>query len=206
MLYLGNAGYGHEFDTVIDAARLLRDDGVVFLFIGGGVHRRHIEQAAAERDLDNLRCHPYVSEAELPAALATADVGLITLADDAAGVMSPSKIHSYLAASLPVIYTGPLGGNVAMAIEQFACGVRVDRPDGIVMANCIRRIRTERQWHAAMKRRARYAFEQAYCDDKTLPQFDGVLDALVSPPCVGTEGAEVSPSSAGPGADGRAAA
>ncbi len=209
VLYLGNAGYGHAFDTVIDAAQLLRDDGVVFLFIGGGVHRRRIEQAAAERDLDNLRCHPYVPEAQLPSALATADVGLITLADDAAGVMSPSKLHAYLAASLPVVYAGPAGGNVAAAIERFACGVRVSGPDGAAMADCVLRIKTERRWHAAMKRRARYAFEQAYCDLKTLPQFDAVLDSTVSPPCVVSEGSAASAASAAPqasGADGRAAA
>ena len=206
VLYQGNAGYGHEFDNVIEAARILRDDGVVFLFIGGGVHHQRIEKAAAERRLDNLLCHPYVPEAQVHSALATADVGLITLADDAAGVMSPSKLHAYLAASVPVIYAGPPGGNVAAAIERFACGVRVSPCDGAAMAECVRRLMTERRWLAAMKRRARYAFEQAYCDEKTLPQFDAVFDATVNPPCVGAEGSAASASSEASGADERAAA
>lgn len=183
VLYQGNAGYGHEFDTVIDAAETLRDDGVVFLFIGGGVHHQRIGQAAADRNLENVRCHPYVPEAELPSALGTADAGLITLADDAAGVMSPSKLHAYLAASVPVVYVGPAGGNVAAAIERFACGVQVRRHDGISLAECVRKVKSERRWLAAMKRRARYAFEQAYCDDKTLPQFDAVIDSTVNRPC-----------------------
>ena len=197
---------GHEFDNVIDAAEILRDDGVVFLFIGGGVHHQRIEQAAAARSLDNLLCHPYVPETELHAVLATADVGLIALADDAAGVMSPSKLHAYLAASLPVIYAGPAGGNVAAAIERFACGVRVNGRDGAAMAECVRRIKTERRWHAAMKRRARYAFEEAYCDEKTLPQFDAIFDATLSPPCVGSEVSAASASDQASGADARAAA
>ncbi len=194
VLYQGNAGYGHEFDHVIDAAEILRDDGVVFLFIGGGVHHQRIEKAATARRLDNLLCHPYVPEAQLHSVLATADAGLITLADDAAGVMSPSKLHAYLAASVPVIYAGPAGGNVVTAIEQFGCGVRVSRRDGAAMAECVRRLKTERRWLAAMKRRARYAFEQAYCDEKTLPQFDAVFDATVNPPCVGSEGSAASAS------------
>ena len=35
VLYLGNAGYGHEFDTVLNAAERLRDEPVTFLFVGG---------------------------------------------------------------------------------------------------------------------------------------------------------------------------
>ncbi len=206
VLYQGNAGYGHAFDNVIDAAEILRDDDVVFLLVGGGVHHRRIEQAAAARRLDNLLCHPYVPEAQLHSVLAVADVGLITLAADAAGVMSPSKLHAYLAASLPVIYAGPAGGNVAAAIERFACGVRVRPSDGVALAECVRGLKTERRWLAAMRRRARYAFEQAYCDEKTLPQFDAVFEATVNPPCVASEGAAASASPGASGADARAAA
>lgn len=183
VLHQGNAGYGHEFDTLIDAAQALRNENVVFLFTGGGVHHRRIEHAAAQRGLENLRFHPYVPDAELPAALAVADVGLITLADDAAGVMSPSKLHAYLAAALPVIYLGPAGSNVDAAIERFACGVRLAGHDGAEVADVVRRFMTKRRWHAAMKRRARHAFEEAYCDEKTLPRFDAVLDATINLPC-----------------------
>ncbi len=165
-----------------------------------------LEQAAAARSLDNLLCHPYVPEAQMHSVLATADVGLITLADDAAGVMSPSKLHAYLAASLPVLYAGPSGGNIADAIERFACGVRVSRSDGAAMAECVRRLKTERRWLAAMKRRARYAFEQAYCDEKTLPQFDAVFDATVNPPCVGSKVSAASASADVSRTDERAAA
>ncbi len=206
VLYQGNAGYGHQFDNVIDAAEILRDDDVVFLFIGGGVHHHRMMRAAANRHLDNLLFHPYVPEAQLHAVLATADVGLITLADDAAGVMSPSKLHAYLAASLPVVYVGPEGGNVADAIERFACGVRVRGSDGAAMAECVRRLKTEHRWLAAMRRRARYAFKQAYCDQTTLPQFDAVLDATVNSPCAASQGSAASASSEASGADERAAA
>lgn len=184
VLYQGNAGYGHDFDAVIDAAQMLRDERVVFLFIGGGIHHARLERAAAERGLDNLLCHPYVPADEVRSVLAAADVGLITLADDAAGVMSPSKLHGYLAASLPVLFVGPAGGNVDEAIERFGCGVRVRGRGGAALADCVRRIKAEGRWHDAMRRRARYAFEQAYCDEKSLPQFDAILDETVTPPCV----------------------
>ncbi len=190
VLYLGNAGYGHELDVVIDAARALRGDDVVFLFIGGGVHHRRLGQTAAAEGLDNVLFHPYVPEQELPAALAVGDLGLISLADDAVGVMSPSKLHGYLAAGVPVAYLGPPGSNVDAAIERFACGVRVGHGDTGALVELVRRCITDGAWHTAMKRRARAAFEEAYCDDTALPKFDEVLDEMVSRPCDATGGGD----------------
>ncbi len=190
VLYLGNAGYGHELDVVIDAARTLRGDDVVFLFIGGGVHHRRLGQAAAAEGLDNVLFHPYVPEQELPAALAVGDLGLISLADDAVGVMSPSKLHGYLAAGVPVAYLGPPGSNVDAAIERFACGVRLDHGDAGALVDLVRRSVADGRWHTAMKRRARAAFEEAYCDDTALPKFDEVIEATVSRPCEAAGGVD----------------
>ena len=130
--------------------------------------------------------HPYVPEPDLPAALAEGDLGLISLADDAVGVMSPSKLHGYLAAGVPVAYLGPPRSNVDAAIKRFACGVRVGHGDAAGLVRLVRRCIADRGWHSAMKRRARLAFEEAYCDETALPKFDAVIDAVVSPPCEAT--------------------
>ena len=36
VLYMGNMGFGHDFDTILQAAEQLKDSPVTFLFIGGG--------------------------------------------------------------------------------------------------------------------------------------------------------------------------
>ena len=45
------------------------------------------------------------------------------------GVMSPSKLHSNLAMSLPVIYIGPVKSNVDDAIQRFDFGVSIRHGD-----------------------------------------------------------------------------
>jgi len=187
VLYLGNAGYGHEFDTVLEAAEALRDEPVCFLFVGGGSCYEALRDASDRRKLDNVYLHPYVPDEELPSVLARADLSLVTLSDAALGLMSPSKFHSYLAMSVPVIYIGPPGSNVHWAVEQFGCGVALRHGQAEQMVAFIRRARRDRPWLLEMKRKARRAFEAAYCDRRTLPQFDRLLERLSGDPQMGSD-------------------
>lgn len=172
LLYLGNAGVGHRFDAVLDAADKLRDE-VVFLFVGGGVRTTEISTAVAARNLSNVVMHGYVPKDVTPAVMVGADAALITLDDRSLGVMSPSKLHATLAAGLPVIYVGPEGSNVDEAISRYACGtsVRQDDLDGLIAA--VRAVGRD----PSARSRSRETFERHYSDAATLPRWDAVLDA-----------------------------
>lgn len=179
VLYLGNTGYGHEFDTVLDAAAALKDEPVTFLFVGGGSRWREIEAGATQRGLSNVAMHGYVAKEQTPALMGGADCALITLRDEALGVMSPSKLHSNLAMGLPVVYVGPEKSNVDDAIARFGCGVsaRIGEVDRVVGA--IRAMMHDSLEHAALRDRARAAFDAAYCDERTMPQFERVISEVV---------------------------
>src|SRR5205085_5980399 len=112
VLYRGNAGWGHQFDTVIDAADALRAEPVVFCFVGGGSRGGYLREKKAQRQLSNVVLREYLPAEMTPRVLAAGGCGLVTLRDRILGVMSPSKLHSYLAAGLPVVYIGPEGSNV----------------------------------------------------------------------------------------------
>lgn len=171
VLYLGNTGVGHRFDTVLDAAARLEDDAL-FLFIGGGARWDELAQAADERGLANVVLRGYVPKDETPAVMAGADGALITLDQRSLGVMSPSKLHANLAAGLPILYVGPEGSNVDEAITSTGCGVslREGDVDGLVAA--VRSLRGD----AGARARSRQAFEERYSDEATLPRWDAILD------------------------------
>ena len=122
ILYLGNAGFGHRFETIIAAAKQLVDDPVAFLFIGGGEKWAWIEKEKNANNLQNIHLFPYIPKELTPSALAMADCTLITMNESALGVISPSKLHSNLAMSLPVVYVGPQDSNVDDAIRRFNFG------------------------------------------------------------------------------------
>jgi glycosyltransferase involved in cell wall biosynthesis len=178
ILYLGNTGYGHRFDTVLEAASIMREDAVTFLFVGGGRRWRDIEEAARRKELTNVVMLGYVAKEHTPAVMRVASCSLITLDDSALGVMSPSKLHSTLAMRLPIIYVGPRRSNVDAAIQRFQCGFSIRHGEPETMVRSIRQLAESLEKLEEMRRRARQAFDEAYCDLQTLPQFDRVLDGL----------------------------
>jgi colanic acid biosynthesis glycosyl transferase WcaI len=178
VLYLGNMGYGHDFATVLDAADKLQEEPVTFLFIGGGALLGPTTKQAEQRGLRNVVMHPYVPKEQTPGIMSAVDCTLITLRDDMLGVMSPSKLHSNLAMGLPVVYVGPEKSNVDDAIQNFGCGISVRHDDIAGLVAAIKELTADEGAHTAMRTRARAAFDGAYCDLQTLPQFENVIRSL----------------------------
>ena len=178
VLHLGNLGFGHRTDTIADAAAALSDDGVTFLFVGGGARYAELAEAAARRGASNVRFRDYVPKELTPAVLAGADATLISLDDRSIGIMSPCKMNGSLAMGVPVVYAGPEGTNVDHAITTFDCGssLRQGDVDGVVEA--IRRLRDDAELRADRSRNARRAFETSFSDEQALPRFDELFDRL----------------------------
>ena len=176
VLHLGNLGYGHRTETIVEAASRLAETEVTFLFVGGGVRFPELAEAARGRGLRNVVFRGYVPKDETPSVLAGAACSLISLDDRSLGIMSPCKMNGSLAMGLPIVYAGPTGSTVDEAIVTYACGfsLRHDDVDGLVAA--IRRLHDEPGVSAEMARHARRAFEEAFSDRSALPRFDAVLD------------------------------
>lgn len=181
VLYLGNAGFGHEFATMIEAADLLRNDPVVFLFVGGGARREWIAEQARRRGLTNIVLHDYVPKEQTPSVMKSAGCALITLENQMAGVMSPSKLHANLAMGLPIVYVGPKRSNVHEAIERFGCGVSLRPGKAEEMARSILQLMNETSMMQLSRQRARHAFDNAFSDNHGLKEFDKLLSLRVRP-------------------------
>jgi colanic acid biosynthesis glycosyl transferase WcaI len=176
VLYFGNAGAGHRFDTILEAARRLPASEHAFVFVGGGSAWPELTAARDSGRLANLSLEGYIPQEVLPSVLACADAALITLRDEMLGVMSPSKMHSALAMGLPIVYIGPPGGNVHEAIERFGCGVSLRHGDVEGLVDFLSRLRSEPAARQEYARRSRRAFEAAYTDLVGLARFDSLLD------------------------------
>ncbi len=174
VLYLGNVGLGHRFDTVTLAADRLADDNITFLFIGGGPRWEELNRQTAA--LPNVVMHPYVDKDITPLILAGADTSLICLEDQALGVMSPSKLHGSLGMGLPITYVGPEGSNVWEAIERHGCGVSIRHGDVDGLVDAVRRWCHDPAHRDAAATNARRAFLDSYSDTATLPRWDELLD------------------------------
>lgn len=175
ILYMGNMGYGHDFATALEAAQLLAGTNVAFLFVGGGKNYQSIADQARTMGLKNVHVHPYVPKEQVASILALASCALVTLRNDALGVMSPSKIHANLAAGLPLLYIGPATSNVDEAITRHGAGLSLRHGQARELAQAIAQLCADPARHARMRQAARAAFEASYCDQAVLPMFDATI-------------------------------
>ena len=138
VLYSGNYGWGHQLASVgtfLQAHPAQRD--FYFLCVGGGERWGQLADIERETGGRAISVHPYVPREIYRQLLAAADFGLIALESGCAGLMSPSKLHSYLAAGKPVLYLGPQASNVGEAIANFGCGVQIDETDPAAFATML---------------------------------------------------------------------
>ncbi len=176
VLYSGNMGIGHDFETVLKAADSIDDDGVVFSFNGGGKKKEKIEKAVYARQLKNVQVSGYVDGKEFAGVLANADCALITLRDEMLGIMSPSKLATNLAAGLPVMYVGPENSNVDVAIKRYGCGISLRHGDVDGVIAFIKRLKSDVQFHRRLRQHSLTAFHMGYCERLSLAAFDDVID------------------------------
>lgn len=128
VLYSGNLGRVHEFETVLAAARALRDDERLrFVFAGHGPRRAEVARAAA--GLPNVRLADGVPAASLAERLLAADVHLATLREGFAGISVPSKAASAWAVGRPTLFIGPAESDVARATRVAELGAEARNGD-----------------------------------------------------------------------------
>ncbi len=120
VLYSGNIGLAHDFETLVDAARLLGGAGVELVFAGEGPRLEELRRDTA--GLDHVRFLPPQPKEELSAFLAAADLHLVSVRAGLEGLVVPSKAYGILAAGRPLLYVGGPDAEVARVIAERGCG------------------------------------------------------------------------------------
>ena len=130
VMYSGNMGRAHEFETILGAATLLQADArFVFLFVGGGNQRGPLGSEVAHRGLTNVQFRPYQARDQLGLSLSVGDVHLISLRPELEGLIVPSKFYGVLAAGRPVVFVGAPDGEIARQVGHADCGLVVAQGD-----------------------------------------------------------------------------
>ena len=141
VLYSGNIGYLHEFDTIISAADCIFKEGlteIVFIFIGEGIKKNYIKEKVRQKRLSNVLLFPYQSYEILNYSLGIASVSLVTLEKGFEGMVVPSKIYGILASGKPVVAVVGGKSEIVEIIEKGQCGKIVKIGDYQALVKCIK--------------------------------------------------------------------
>ncbi len=137
VVFAGNIGTAQSCETIIDAARLLRDvANIKFYLIGHGSMVKSVSEAIAHDRLENIVMTGQVSHEVMPELYASASILLLTLRDEPAlSSTIPSKLQSYLAAGKPVIAC--CNGEAAHVVKAANAGISCPAGDGAALAKAI---------------------------------------------------------------------
>lgn len=127
VMFSGNLGLSQDLERVITIAANLANHGrIQFVFIGEGAAKAGLMNQAVALQLANVRFLPYEPKERLSESLSAADVHLVTLKREVAGLIVPSKVYGIMAAGRPFIAAVEEHTHIAEVIQQHACGIRVD--------------------------------------------------------------------------------
>ncbi|MCF8495312.1 MAG: glycosyltransferase family 4 protein [Alphaproteobacteria bacterium] len=154
VLYAGNIGRAHPVDSILDAAEILNTQNpeIEFIFVGEGPGFDAIVRERARRGLENIRLMPWQPEERLRTLMESGDLHLISMKEEAAGMLVPCKLYAALASARPCIYIGPIQGEAGRVIRDFKAGSVLTQGKSEDLAEEIRRYRLNSEdWFSAQE-------------------------------------------------------
>jgi len=167
VLYAGLHGLAHGLETALLAAEELRGHPeILFLFVGDGPQKAALVEQAGRMGLPNVLFHAALPEAELPPAIAMADIGLDTRRRvGISQVTLPVKMFSYMASARPVLLSAE--GESTELLRRAGAGVAVPPEDPSALAQAILDLQANPALRAEMGQQGR-AFVQAHYSRQAL--------------------------------------
>lgn len=140
VMFAGNIGEAQDFDHLMQAALLLKEErDIHFVLVGDGRKRpwvsAFIEQNGLQDTVHWLGRHPLHA---MPAFFAKADAMLVSLKDELIfNLTAPAKLQAYMSAGKPIL--AMMNGEGPRVIAEAGCGASVPAGDAEGLAALIRR-------------------------------------------------------------------
>ena len=172
-LFAGNVGSGQSVETIVEAARLLKNERTIHIHIvGGGISLEKCRILA--EGLPNITFYGRQKLEQMPRYYAMADVFLVSLMKGPVLAMClPGKVQSYLAAGKPVV--GAIDGEAARVIREAECGMCAPAEDPETLAELIRRMAAQPELRKQYGENARRYYRAHFQKEKFISDLAAVL-------------------------------
>lgn len=136
IVFAGNIGYAQGLDLLIEAAKRLKNSGIVWYLVGDGRAKLELLEETEKHGLwDEVRFVGRVSEAEAQKYIASADCAFLSFKDnDLFSMLIPAKLQTYLSCRVPIL--AAVRGESAAIVDDAKCGIVAD-PDVDSLCNAI---------------------------------------------------------------------
>jgi colanic acid biosynthesis glycosyl transferase WcaI len=180
VLYSGNLGLTQDFESLLQAARRLRDlPDLRFVIAGNGARREWLERQVAGEAHPNVTLLDYQPGSVVPWLYAASDVGIIPLRHHGAQDTFPSKIYSIMASGRAVLAAAEPDTELAWVIEHARCGTVVEPERADRLEAAIRALHADRDGTRAQGMRGREYVVGAHSRAAIGERYDRLLRELV---------------------------
>lgn len=167
VVFAGNLGTAQALDTLVDAAKLLRErSDISFFVVGSGSREKHLREEVCVNGLTNVTFCGRFDSHEMGTILPAASALLVSLTDAPIFALTvPSKLQAYLATGRPVL--AAINGEGGRIVEEAGAGLVSPAEDAAALAESVERLAALSEGERkAMGDRGRAYFEQNFSANK----------------------------------------
>jgi glycosyltransferase involved in cell wall biosynthesis len=159
----------------MEAARLLQQEEVQFVFIGAGAKAPICRDFVEQHQLTNCLFLPFQPKQVLPFSLTACDLSLVSILPQVEGLVVPSKFYGCLAAGTAIAAICPSHSYLREIIAEAQCGATVDNGDGEGLAQFILQLKNDPQQSGTMGCQGRRYFEANFTLGTIADQYLAVI-------------------------------
>jgi colanic acid biosynthesis glycosyl transferase WcaI len=178
--YVGNFGFKQQMETVVEAARLLRDrSDIRFALIGDGAQKQHAVSLAKDAGLDNVAFFGVQPRDALPEMLAAMDLHLLHQRKEVVDMVVPSKLLTYAASGRPIVFAGVPESEGAKFVVAAGAGTVVAPESPSALAEAIVSLQADADAREAFGRNGRRYVEAHFERERVLATAESLLRDVV---------------------------
>lgn len=181
--YVGTMGMAHGLDTIIEAARNLRNTlpSALLLLVGEGSDKERIQSLAAAEGLSNLKLVDQQPRERIPAFINASDVCLVLLKKtELFKTVIPTKMLEFMSCGRPVILG--VDGQARQLLEEAQGGIAIEPENSAALAEAMRRLSENSTLRQTLGQNGRRYIIERGSRRKTAEQYLEVLQRVLDQP------------------------
>jgi glycosyltransferase involved in cell wall biosynthesis len=134
IIYVGAHGVANGLDQILDAAKILKNDKVLFLLLGDGMLKRSLVQRSVAEEINNVRFIDPVSKLDVFKYILSSDIGTsVLIKNDTFKTVFSNKTFDYMSCKKPILMA--IDGISRDLIEDSKSGIFVEPENPYDFAN-----------------------------------------------------------------------
>ena len=178
--YFGNMGTCQDINTLIHAAKLMKDDDRVrFLIIGHGNKKEQVKKFISDNALLNTQLLDYLTGDDFEKAVSITSCFIVSLEKGLIGTCAPSKYYSCLQGGHPIIAVVEKGSYLAEEVENERIGCYVAIDDAISLKRQITRLCNNPDECEKMGERAKQLYLNRYNKSIAMKKYEDLFSEII---------------------------